>query len=138
MTGSDNVGSIKDIPMPPASPTSGVENQEGLSSWTPADYMRLLNVTTAKCLAILLVIAFGIYHSLLHATYGVTPCKGLLKDGMYKVRLETIVTTIICCAGVTVAAMGLYDAQVHQDGQRAVLQIQQILGPQEPSRIHRG
>ena len=85
MTGSDNVGSINDIPMPPASPTPELENQEGLSSWTPADYMRLLNVTTAKCLAILLVIAFGIYHSLLHATYGVTPCKGLLKDGMYKV-----------------------------------------------------
>jgi len=89
MTGSDNVGSINDIPMPPASPTSGTEDQEGLSSWTPADYIRLLNVTTAKCLAIILVIAFGIYHSLLHATYGVTPCKGLLKDGMYKVGLDT-------------------------------------------------
>jgi len=84
MTGSDNVGSINDIPMPAAIPSSGSEDQEGLSSWTPADYMRLLNVTTAKFLAIILVIAFAIYHSLLHATYGVTPCKGLLKDGMYK------------------------------------------------------
>ena len=86
MTGSDNVGSISDIPLPPASPSPEIESQNDHSAWTPADYMRLLNVTTAKGLAIILVIAFGIYHSLLHATYGVTPCKGLLEDGMYKVN----------------------------------------------------
>ena len=52
--------------------------------FTFQDYIRLLNIGTGKCIAILLVIAFAIYHSMLHATYGVTPCKGLLKDGMYK------------------------------------------------------
>jgi hypothetical protein len=36
--------------------------------------------------AVLLVAGFAVYHSILHATYGVTPCKGLLKDGMYKVE----------------------------------------------------
>ena len=87
MTGSDNVRSINDIELPSASPSPEGESQGGLSSWTPADYIRLLNISTAKCLAIVLVIAFGIYHSLLHATYGVTPCKGLLKDGMYKVKI---------------------------------------------------
>ena len=38
-----------------------------------------------KVVAVLLVAGFAVYHSILHATYGVTPCKGLLKDGMYKV-----------------------------------------------------
>ena len=80
--------------------------------------MRLLNVTTAKCLAIILVIAFGIYHSLLHATYGVTPCKGLLKDGMYKVSLSIRgIDTNLLLPGISVAALGVYDAQVHQDRQ---------------------
>ena len=118
MTGSDNVGSINDIPMPAAIPSSGSEDQEGLSSWTPADYMRLLNITTAKFLAIILVIAFAIYHSLLHATYGVTPCKGLLKDGMYKVSPSTKgKNSYLFIPGVSVAALGVYDAQVHQDRQ---------------------
>ena len=26
----------------------------------------------------------GLYHGMLHLIYGVTPCKGLLKDGIYK------------------------------------------------------
>ena len=48
-------------------------------------YMSLLNVTTAKVISIILVILFGgIYHGALHLFYGVTPCKGLLKDGIYK------------------------------------------------------
>ena len=48
-------------------------------------YMSLLNVTTAMVISIILVILFGgIYHGALHLFYGVTPCKGLLKDGIYK------------------------------------------------------
>ena len=35
-------------------------------------------------MALLLVASFAVYHGILHFTYGVTPCKGLLKDGMYK------------------------------------------------------
>ena len=44
-----------------------------------------------KVLALCLVGGFGIYHSVLHATYDVTPCKGLLKDGMYKVFFQQII-----------------------------------------------
>ena len=48
-------------------------------------YMNLLNVRTAKVIAVILVILFGgVYHGALHLLYGVTPCKGLLKDGIYK------------------------------------------------------
>ena len=48
-------------------------------------YMNLLNVKTAKFIAVILVVLFGgIYHGALHLLYGVTPCKGLLKDGIYK------------------------------------------------------
>ena len=44
-------------------------------------YMNLLNVRTAKIIAVVLVILFGgVYHGALHLFYGVTPCKGLLKD----------------------------------------------------------
>ena len=31
-----------------------------------------------------MVVAFALYHGMLHLYYGVTPCKGLYKDGMYK------------------------------------------------------
>ena len=48
-------------------------------------YMSLLNVKTAKAIAVILVVLFGgVYHGALHLLYGVTPCKGLLKDGIYK------------------------------------------------------
>ena len=48
-------------------------------------YMNLLNVKTAKVIAVILVVLFGgVYHGALHILYGVTPCKGLLKDGIYK------------------------------------------------------
>ena len=48
-------------------------------------YMSLLNVKTAKVIAVILVVLFGgVYHGALHILYGVTPCKGLLKDGIYK------------------------------------------------------
>ena len=48
-------------------------------------YMTLLNVKTAKIIAVIFVLVFGgIYHGALHVLYGVTPCKGLLKDGIYK------------------------------------------------------
>ena len=79
---------------------------------------RLLNIGTAKCLAIIIVILLGVYHGVLHATYGVTPCKGLLKHGMYKVRSSQInILNIIntLSAGQSVAALGLYDAQIHED-----------------------
>ena len=46
---------------------------------------RLLNIGTAKFVAVAMVLMLGGYHSVLHATYGVTPCKGLLAHGMYKV-----------------------------------------------------
>ena len=36
-------------------------------------------------MAVVLVMVLGGYHAVLHATYGVTPCKGLLTTGMYKV-----------------------------------------------------
>jgi hypothetical protein len=45
----------------------------------------------SKVVAVLLVAGFAVYHSILHATYGVTPCKGLLKDGMYKVPYSLLV-----------------------------------------------
>ena len=51
---------------------------------TAADYFRLLNADTAKFIAVCLIIGFSIYHGVLHVQYGVTPCKGLLKDGVYK------------------------------------------------------
>ena len=48
-------------------------------------YMSLLNVRTAKIIALILVLLFGgVFHGVLHILYGVTPCKGLLKDGIYK------------------------------------------------------
>ncbi|XP_023335374.1 N-acetylneuraminate 9-O-acetyltransferase [Eurytemora carolleeae] len=65
-------------------PTSPPPERRGFSTWSPADYFKLLNITTAKALALILVGGFTVYHSVLHATYDVTPCKGLLKDGMYK------------------------------------------------------
>ena len=52
--------------------------------------VRLLNIGTAKFLAVVLVIVLASYHSILHVTYGVTPCKGLLKNGMYKVTFINI------------------------------------------------
>ena len=60
-------------------------DDEESRAWSPADYMRLLNIGTAKFLAVVLVVVLASYHSILHVTYGVTPCKGLLKNGMYKV-----------------------------------------------------
>ena len=53
-------------------------------SLSAADYIKLINIKTGKIMALLLVVAFGIYHGLLHLSYGVTPCKGLIVDGMYK------------------------------------------------------
>lgn len=48
-------------------------------------YVSLLNVTTAKVVALALFVLFGlVYHGVLHMIYGVTPCKGLLKDGIFK------------------------------------------------------
>lgn len=44
----------------------------------------LINYGTGKILALVLVLTFGVYHGLLHLYYGVTPCKGLYKDGMFK------------------------------------------------------
>ena len=45
----------------------------------------MLNVNTAKVVALVLVVLLGgLYHGVLHLLYGVTPCKGLLKDGIYK------------------------------------------------------
>ena len=49
----------------------------------------MLNIGTAKFVAVLLVLVLGGYHAVLHATYGVTPCKGLLTTGMYKVSLKS-------------------------------------------------
>ena len=46
----------------------------------------MLNIGTAKFVAVVMVLVLGGYHSVLHATYGVTPCKGLLAHGMYKVN----------------------------------------------------
>ena len=40
---------------------------------------RLLNISTAKFISVTLVIVLACYHSILHVTYGVTPCKGLFK-----------------------------------------------------------
>ena len=39
--------------------------------------------------------------------------------------------------GVAVAALGVHDAPVHQDRQRAVLPIQQLLGEEEPPGVCR-
>jgi hypothetical protein len=120
MTGSEaggNLGALARLGGLPDPPGAGGEGRsEGLAAWgvqvrpggsrgagevrsDSQDYIRLLNIGTGKYIAILLVVAFAIYHrwapgrpggdapcSLLHATYGVTPCKGLLKDGMYKVE----------------------------------------------------
>ena len=47
--------------------------------------LQQLKLVWFQVLALCLVGGFAIYHSVLHATYDVTPCKGLLKDGMYKV-----------------------------------------------------
>jgi hypothetical protein len=52
--------------------------------WSAADYVKLLNINTAKTVAVILVICFATFHGILHMLYGVTPCKGLLEDGMYK------------------------------------------------------
>lgn len=54
------------------------------SDMSAADYFKLLNVETAKVISIFLVIGFALYHGMLHLTYGVTPCKGLFLDGVYK------------------------------------------------------
>ena len=51
-------------------------------------FLRLLNIGTAKFVAVVMVLMLGGYHSVLHATYGVTPCKGLLAHGMYKVTSD--------------------------------------------------
>ena len=42
-------------------------------------HSRLLNISTAKFISVTLVIVLACYHSILHVTYGVTPCKGLFK-----------------------------------------------------------
>ena len=60
---------------------SKVEEERSLNA---ADYVKLINIRTAKIAALLLVLSFGVYHGLLHLSYGVTPCKGLLEDGMFK------------------------------------------------------
>ena len=52
--------------------------------WTLLDYVNLLNVNTAKVVSIALVLWFALFHGVIHIFYGVTPCKGLLEDGMYK------------------------------------------------------
>ena len=50
----------------------------------------MLNIGTAKFVAGLLVLVLGGSHAVLHATYGVTPCKGLLTTGMYKVTRDML------------------------------------------------
>ena len=84
--------------------------------------LRLLNIGTAKFVAVVMVLVLGGYHSVLHATYGVTPCKGLLAHGMYKVSEQ--VQSFRCdndgITGQSVAAMGLHDAQIHTDRHREV------------------
>ena len=96
MPGSHNVGSITGahLPSPPHQPGAG-------AGWGAADYIRLLNISTAKLVAVLTVCLLAGYHALLAATHGVsvsctllwsvlalylqvTPCKGLLSQGMYK------------------------------------------------------
>ena len=54
------------------------------SNWTLLDYINLLNVNTAKIISIVLVLSFALFHGIIHIFYGVTPCKGLLEDGIYK------------------------------------------------------
>lgn len=54
------------------------------ASLSAADYIKLINIRTCKLLALCLVVAFSIYHGLLHLHYGVTPCKGLIVDGAFK------------------------------------------------------
>jgi len=51
---------------------------------TAADYFKLINIETAKLIAIVMVVGFGCYHGILNLTYAVTPCKGLFLDGVYK------------------------------------------------------
>lgn len=53
-------------------------------TWTAVDYFNLLNINSAKIVAVILVISFTLFHGIIHIFYGVTPCKGLLEDGMYK------------------------------------------------------
>ena len=52
--------------------------------WTLLDYVNLLNINTAKVVSIALVLWFALFHGVIHIFYGVTHCKGLLEDGMYK------------------------------------------------------
>ena len=77
----------------------------------------MLNIGTAKFVAVVMVLVLGGYHSVLHATYGVTPCKGLLAHGMYKVSEQN--KSFRCdndvFAGQSVATLGMYDAQIHTD-----------------------
>ena len=64
-----------------ATPSKSSPMNNALSA---ADYIKLINIRTGKLLAIILVVAFGVYHGLLHLHYGVTPCKGLIVDGAFK------------------------------------------------------
>ena len=42
-------------------------------------------INTTKVVSIALVLWFALFHGIIiHIFYGVTPCKGLLEDGMYK------------------------------------------------------
>ena len=54
------------------------------SKFKPGKLTRFTFRRLLQALALLLVASFAVYHGILHFTYGVTPCKGLLKDGMYK------------------------------------------------------
>jgi len=82
MTRQDILHGLDTDPFPPSS--SPERAASGLATWSPADYIKLLNIHTAKIVSLVLVTGFAVYHSVLHATYDVTPCKGLLKDGMFK------------------------------------------------------
>ena len=53
-----------------------------------------MNISTAKFVAVMIVLMLAGYHSVLHATYGVTPCKGLLTHGMYKVNYIVSVSEV--------------------------------------------
>ena len=110
MPGSHNVGSITGahLPSPPHQPGAG-------AGWGAADYIRLLNITTAKLLAVLTVCLLAGYHALLAATHGVStascpllvctvtpaghPLQGIAEPGNVQ--------------GYPVAALGLHDAPVH-------------------------
>ena len=79
MPGSHNVGSITGahLPSPPHQPGAG-------AGWGAADYIRLLNITTAKLLAVLTVCLLAGYHALLAATHGVSSQYCLLpSSGLY-------------------------------------------------------